>query len=178
MPILPYKGMWPVIAEDVFIAPGAVVIGNVTIREGASVWYNAVVRGDTAPIVIGQRTNIQDNCTLHVDEDAPLTIGDDCTVGHGAIVHGATVGDRVLVAMNAVILSHAQVGADTIVGASALVGEGKGIASNSLAIGIPAKVARALTEAERTHIIESAAGYVQRAQEHKASLQGLQIQEG
>lgn len=173
MPILPYKGMWPVIAEDVFIAPGAVVIGNVTIREGASVWYNAVVRGDTAPIVIGQRTNIQDNCTLHVDEDAPLTIGDDCTVGHGAIVHGATVGDRVLVAMNAVILSHAQVGADTIVGASALVGEGKGIASNSLAIGIPAKVARALTEAERTHIIESAAGYVQRAQEHKASLQGL-----
>lgn len=173
MPILPYKGMWPVIAEDVFIAPGAVVIGNVTIREGASVWYNAVVRGDTAPIVIGQRTNIQDNCTLHVDEDAPLTIGDDCTVGHGAIVHGATVGDRVLVAMNAVILSHAQVGADTIVGASALVGEGKGIASNSLAIGIPAKVARALTEAERVHILESAAGYVQRAQEHKASLQGL-----
>ncbi len=178
MPILPYKGMWPVIADNVFIAPGAVVIGNVTIREGASVWYNAVVRGDTAPIVIGQRTNIQDNCTLHVDEDAPLTIGDDCTVGHGAVVHGATVGDRVLVAMNSVILSHAEVGADTIVGASALVGEGKSIAGGSLAVGIPARVVRELTEAERAHILRSAAGYVERAQEHQASLRGLHIQEG
>lgn len=178
MPILPFKGVWPTIAEDVFIAPGAVVVGNVTIREGASVWYNAVVRGDVAPIVIGQRTNIQDNCTLHVDEDAPLTIGDDCTVGHGAIVHGATVGDRVLVGMNAVVLSHAQVGADTIVGASALVGEAKSIAGGSLAVGVPARVVRALTEAERVHLLESAAGYVQRAQTHKESLQGLQIQEG
>src|ERR1700692_3182955 len=112
MPILPFNGIMPTIADTVFIAPGAMVIGNVTIREGASIWYNSVVRGDTAPIVIGQRTNIQDNCTLHVDEDAPLTIGEDCTVGHGAIVHGATVGDRVLVGMNAVILSHAEVGAD------------------------------------------------------------------
>src|SRR5574340_496500 len=101
----------PRIADDVFIAPGAMIIGDVTIYEGASIWYNTVIRGDTAPIVIGRNTNIQDNCTLHVDPGAPLTIGDDCTVGHGAIVHGATVGDRVLVAMNAVILSHAQVGA-------------------------------------------------------------------
>ncbi|HLI08328.1 MAG TPA: gamma carbonic anhydrase family protein [Ktedonobacteraceae bacterium] len=177
MPILPYKGIWPVIAENVFIAPGAMVVGNVTIREGASVWYNAVVRGDVAPIVIGRRTNIQDNCTLHVDEDAPLTIGDDCTVGHGAIVHGATVGDRVLVGMNSVVLSHAQVGADTIVGASALVSEGKSVASGSLAVGIPARAVRALTEVERAHILESAAGYVQRAQAHKESLRELQIQE-
>src|SRR5438105_14548621 len=117
MPILPYKGVMPTIAEDVFIAPGAMVIGNVTIEEGASIWYNAVVRGDSAPIVIGRRTNIQDNCTLHVDADAPLTIGEECTVGHGAVVHGATVGDRVLVAMNAVVLSHAQVGSKTIIGA-------------------------------------------------------------
>src|SRR5581483_12040724 len=107
MPILPYKGVWPVIEGNVFIAPGAVVVGNVTIREGASVWYNAVVRGDVAPIVIGRRTNIQDNCTLHVDEDAPLTIGDECTVGHGAVVHGATVGHHVLIGMKAVVLSHA-----------------------------------------------------------------------
>jgi gamma-carbonic anhydrase len=177
MPILPYKGVWPVIAEDVFIASGAIVIGNVTIREGASVWYNAVVRGDVAPIVIGQRTNIQDNCTLHVDADAPLTIGDDCTLGHGAIVHGATVGDRVLVGMSSVVLSHAAVGADTIVGASALVNEGKSIAGGSLAVGIPAKVVRELTEAERAGILDSAAGYAQRAQEHRESLQGLQIQE-
>ncbi len=79
MPILPYKGVWPIIEENVFIAPGAVVVGNVTIGEGASIWYNAVIRGDVAPIVIGRRTNIQDNCTLHVDADAQLTIGDECT---------------------------------------------------------------------------------------------------
>ena len=105
MLILPYNGTWPTIADNVFIAPGAMIIGNVTILEGASIWYNAVVRGDTAPIVVGRRTNIQDNCTLHVDADAPLIIGDECTVGHGAVVHGATVGDRVLVGMKAVILS-------------------------------------------------------------------------
>ncbi len=110
MPILPYEGIWPTIAEDVFIAPGAMVIGNVTVHEGASIWYNAVVRGDSAQIVIGRRTNVQDNCTLHVDSDAPLTIGEECTLGHGAIVHGATVGNHVLVGMNASVLSHAQVG--------------------------------------------------------------------
>src|ERR1700747_1232064 len=116
MPIYPFQGRVPTIADDVFIAPGAMIIGDVTIHEGASIWYNAVVRGDTAPIVIGRRTNIQDNCTLHVDAGAPLTIGDDCTVGHGAVVHGATVGNRVLVGMQAVVLSHARVGDDTIIG--------------------------------------------------------------
>src|SRR5579863_7772119 len=125
MPILVYKGIWPTIAEDVFIAPGAMVIGNVTITEGASIWYNTVVRGDSAPIVIGRGTNIQDNCTLHVDADAPLTIGEECTLGHGAVVHGATIADHVLIGMQAVVLSHAQVGSNTIVGACALVGERK-----------------------------------------------------
>src|SRR5690349_5320069 len=81
MAILPFKGKQPVIADDVFIAPGAMIIGDVTIHEGASIWYNTVVRGDTAPIVIGRRTNIQDNCTLHTDADAPLAIGEDCTIG-------------------------------------------------------------------------------------------------
>ncbi len=125
MPILPYKGVIPTIEENVFIAPGAMVIGDVTIREGASVWYNTVIRADTAPIVIGRRTNIQDNCTLHVDADAPLTIGVACTIGHGAVVHGATLGDEVFVGMQAVVLSHAQIGSRTIVGACALVGERK-----------------------------------------------------
>jgi carbonic anhydrase/acetyltransferase-like protein (isoleucine patch superfamily) len=152
MPILPYNGVWPTIAEDVFIAPGAAVIGNVTIREGASIWYNAVVRGDSAPIVIGRRTNIQDNCTLHVDADAPLTIGDECTVGHGAVVHGATVGNHVLVAMNAVVLSHAKVGSNTIIGASTLVGEHKNIPEGVLAVGVPARVLRELNEEERERI--------------------------
>src|SRR3974390_3249163 len=113
----------PPIEDNVFIAPGAMVIGNVTIREGASIWYNTVIRADTAPIVIGRHTNIQDNCTLHVDEDAPLTIGDQCTIGHGAIIHGATLGDQVLVGMQAVVLSHARVGSKSMIGACALIGE-------------------------------------------------------
>lgn len=170
MTMLPFNGIWPTIADDVFIAPGAVIIGNVTIHEGASIWYNAVVRGDGAPIVIGRRTNIQDNCTLHVDADAPLTIGDDCTVGHNAIVHGATLGDRVLVGMNAVVLSHAEVGADTILGACSLVSEHKSIPSGVLALGVPAKVLRYLKDAERAHLVESAEGYYQRALNHKRSM--------
>lgn len=172
MPVLPFNGRMPSIAEDVFIAPGAMIIGDVTIQEGASIWYNAVVRGDTAPIVIGRRTNIQDNCTLHVDADAPLVIGDDCTVGHGAVVHGATVGDRVLVGMKAVVLSHARVGSGTIIGACALVGEHKEIAEGVLAVGIPAKVARPLNAEEAEHILSSAQGYHERARAHRQSITG------
>ena len=171
MPVFPFNGVSPTIAEDVFIAPGAMIIGNVTIHEGASIWYNAVVRGDTAPIVIGRRTNIQDNCTLHVDADAPLTIGEECTVGHGAVVHGATVGDHVLVGMKAVVLSHAHVGAGTIIGSCALVGERKVIPEGVLAIGVPAKVARDLTPEEAQHIVMSADGYCERANLHKQSIQ-------
>src|ERR1700741_990802 len=167
MPILPYKGVWPTIADDVFVAPGAMVIGNVTIEAGASIWYNAVVRGDSAPIVIGRNTNIQDNCTLHVDADAPLTIGEECTIGHNAVVHGATLGDHVLVGMSAVILSHAKVGSRSIVGACALVNERKQIPEEVLALGIPAKVIRPLKTAELEHLQESADGYCQRALEHK-----------
>ena len=173
MPILPNRGIWPTIADDVFIAPGAMVIGNVTIHEGASIWYNAVVRGDSAPIVIGRRTNVQDNCTLHVDADAPLTIGEECTIGHSAIVHGATVGDHVLVGMNASVLSHAQVGSNTIIGACALVGERKSISQGVLAVGAPAKVVRNLSEAEQESIVNSAAGYCERAIAHKESLKSL-----
>jgi carbonic anhydrase/acetyltransferase-like protein (isoleucine patch superfamily) len=173
MPILPYKGIWPTIADDVFIAPGAMVIGNVTIHEGASIWYNAVVRGDSAPIVIGRRTNVQDNCTLHVDADAPLTIGEECTLGHGAIVHGATVGNHVLVGMHAAVLSHAQVGSNTVIGACALVGERKSLPEGVLAVGIPAKVTRTLSEAEQENIVNSAAAYCERAIAHRESLKSL-----
>jgi gamma-carbonic anhydrase len=170
MAILPYKGIVPTIEENVFIAPGAMVIGNVTLREGASVWYNTVIRADTAPIVIGRRTNIQDNCTLHVDEDAPLTIGDECTIGHGSIIHGAILGDQVLVGMKAVVLSHAHIGSRTIVGACALVGEHKDIPGGVLMLGIPAKYARGLTEAELENLVTSAEEYYERALQHKKSI--------
>jgi carbonic anhydrase/acetyltransferase-like protein (isoleucine patch superfamily) len=169
MPIFPYKGVMPTIEENVFIAPGAMVIGDVTIREGASIWYNTVIRADTAPIVIGRRTNIQDNCTLHVDAGAPLTIGNECTIGHGAVIHGATLADQVFVGMKAVVLSHARIGPRTIVGACALIGEHKDIPGGVLVLGIPAKFARELTEAELEHIVSSAEGYYERSLEHKKS---------
>jgi carbonic anhydrase/acetyltransferase-like protein (isoleucine patch superfamily) len=169
MPIYPYKSIWPTIEDNVFIAPGAMVIGDVTIREGASIWYNTVIRGDTAPIVIGRRTNVQDNCTLHVDPGSPLTIGDQCTIGHGAVVHGATVGDQVLVGMKAVVLNHAQIGSRTIIGACTLVGEHKNIPGGVLILGIPAKYVRELSEAELEHIVTSAEGYYERSLEHKKS---------
>jgi len=167
---LPYIGNIPTNGEDVFIVVEAMVIGNVTIDQGASIWYNAVIRGDTAPIVIGRGTNIQDNCTLHVDADAPLTIGEECTIGHGAVVHGATLGDRVLVAMNAAVLSHARIGSHTIIGASSLVGEHKSIPGGVLAVGVPAKVKRDLTDVEQHHLLTTAAGYCQRSIEHRESL--------
>lgn len=170
MPILPFKGIWPTIEEDVFIAPGAMIIGDVTIRSGASIWYNTVIRGDVGSIVIGHNTNIQDNCTLHLDADAPLTIGDACTIGHGAVIHGATLGQRVLVGMKAVILSHAFISSESIIGACALVSEHKQIPSYALAIGVPAKVVRELNQAEREHLITSYQGYYERAQEHRRSV--------
>jgi carbonic anhydrase/acetyltransferase-like protein (isoleucine patch superfamily) len=172
MPILPYNGITPTIAEDVFIALGAMIIGDVTIHAGASVWYNAVIRGDVAPIVIGRRTNIQDNSTLHADADAPLSIGEECTVGHNAIVHGATIGDRVLIGMQAVVLSHARVNNNSIIGACALVSEHKHIPEGVLAVGVPAKVVRPLSEEEQAHLVTSATGYCERAQEHRRSLAG------
>jgi carbonic anhydrase/acetyltransferase-like protein (isoleucine patch superfamily) len=170
MTILPFKGIWPQIADDVFIAPGAVIIGNVTIASGVSVWYNTVIRGDTGPIVIGRYTNIQDNCTLHLDADAPLTIGEECTIGHNAVVHGAVLGNRVLVGINAVVMNHAVIGDETMLGASSLLTERKHLPSGVLALGAPAKVVRSLSEAERAHLLTSASNYYIRAQAHKEAL--------
>ena len=170
MPILPYKGVRPSIAENVFIAPGAMIIGNVVLHEGVSIWFNAVLRADNAPIVVGRRSNIQDNCTLHVDGDAPVTIGEDCTIGHNAIVHGATLGDRVLVGMNATVLSYAQVGSDTVIGACTLVSERKSVPGDVLALGVPVRVVRALTQAEREGLIASAEHYATLGQEFAAEM--------
>lgn len=173
MPVLPYKGVWPTIEEDVFIAPGAMIIGDVTIRSGASIWYNAVLRGDVGPIVIGHFTNIQDNCTLHLDAGAPLIIGDECTIGHGAVVHGATLGNRVLIGMKSVVLSYASIDANTILGACALLPERKHIPGNTLALGIPARAMRELSQAELNHLVTSAQGYYERAQEHRRSVSAM-----
>jgi len=177
MPVFSYQGKWPKIASDVFIAEGAMIIGDVTIGEGSSVWYNAVLRGDLAPIVIGRRTNIQDNCTLHVDVGAPCVLGDECSLGHGAVVHGATLGDRVLVAMNAVVLTRASVGSESMVGACALVSEGKQLPGGMVYMGVPAKPARPLSEDERADMVDRAARYARYAAVYRAS-QGQKTEPG
>ena len=169
MPILPYKGKHPSIGKDCYIAPTATLIGDVTLEDRASVWFGCVLRGDVAPIVVGKRSNIQDNTVIHADEGQPTTVGEDVTVGHAAIIHAATVGDRVLVGMGAVLLNRCRIWEDTIIGARALVTEDVEIPSGSLALGIPARVTRPLTGEERERIMESARHYTERAEEYLAS---------
>lgn len=147
------------IDPSAWIAPGAVVVGEVTLGARASVWFNSVLRGDTAPIAIGADTNIQDNTTVHVDAGMPALVGARVTVGHRAIVHGCTIADDVLVGMGAVILSGARVGGGSLIGASALVTEGQVIPPGSLVLGAPAKVRGPVTDAHREAIADGARHY-------------------
>lgn len=167
MPILPFRGTIPTIAPDAFIAENAYVIGDVTIGPGSSVWYGAVVRGDMAPIRIGARTNVQDGAIIHVDTDVPTHIGDDVVIGHQALVHGATVEDGCMIAMRATVMNRSVVGAGAIIGAGAIVTQDKIIPPRSLAIGIPAKVAREVTDDEIAAVHANAARYVVFGAEHR-----------
>ena len=144
---------------DVWVAPGARLIGRVILRDGASVWFNAVLRGDNEPIVLGPGSNLQDGTICHTDMGFPLTIGADCTVGHMAMLHGCTIGDGSLIGMGATVLNGAVIGRGALVGAGALVTEGKVIPDHVLAVGRPAKVVRDLTEAEVAGLASAAAGY-------------------
>ncbi len=154
------KGIAPTIAEDVFLAETATVIGDVEIGSGSSVWYGAVLRGDVHSIRVGQRTNIQDLAMVHCTyEYSPTEIGDDVTVGHGAVVHGCQVKDRCLIGMNAVVLDKAVVGPNTVVAAGAVVLEGMVLESGFLYGGIPAKKLKALTPAQIEMLKKSAQAY-------------------
>ncbi len=144
MLILPYLNQMPVIHETVFIAKGAVVSGDVVIGEESNVWYNAVIRGDVAPTIIGNRVSIQDNSTLHQSPNIPLIIEDDVIVGHNAILHSCKVGKGALIGMGAIILDGAEIGENAFIGAGALVPPGKKIPPRTLAVGSPAKVLREL----------------------------------
>jgi carbonic anhydrase/acetyltransferase-like protein (isoleucine patch superfamily) len=155
------------IHETVFIAPGAVVVGDVTLEEQASVWFTAVLRGDTDPIRVGRRSNIQDGAVLHADPGAPCTIGAGVTVGHRAIVHGATVGDNVVVGMGSIILNRAQIGENSIVAAGALVTEDTVVPPGSLVMGVPAKVRRALSAEEIEGNRWAAEHYVENAKRYR-----------
>jgi carbonic anhydrase/acetyltransferase-like protein (isoleucine patch superfamily) len=163
MPLYSYDGKHPIIGKNCYIAPTATLIGDVTIEDGASVWFGCVLRGDVAPIHIGARSNIQDNTVMHGEDGYSTVVGQDVTVGHGAIIHAATVGNRVLVGMGAVLLSRCRIGEDSIIGAMSLVTEEVQIPSGSLALGAPARVKRELTAAEIEGILVSAGRYVEQA---------------
>jgi carbonic anhydrase/acetyltransferase-like protein (isoleucine patch superfamily) len=165
--ILTYKADKPNIDESCFISETSEVIGKVDINEKSSVWYGAVIRGDMAEIKIGKRSNVQDNATIHVSTGFPTVIGDDVTIGHNAIVHGATLGNRVLIGMGSIILDGAIIEDDVIIGAGALIPPGKIIPSKSLVVGSPGKIIRSLDDEALQSLIKSANTYVMEAADHK-----------
>jgi carbonic anhydrase/acetyltransferase-like protein (isoleucine patch superfamily) len=155
---------------DYFIAPTAVVIGNVLLKRDASVWWNAVVRGDQEPITVGEESNVQDCAVLHTDRGYPLVIGAGVTVGHKVTLHGCTIGDGSLIGIDAVVLSGAKIGRNCLIGANALVTEGKEIPDNSLVLGSPGKVVKVLSAEQVAELKDSAAHYVQNFKRFKREL--------
>jgi carbonic anhydrase/acetyltransferase-like protein (isoleucine patch superfamily) len=150
----------PEIAATAWIAPDANVIGRILVEEDAGIWFGATLRGDNELIRVGARSNIQENCVLHTDLGYPLTIGEDCTIGHKAMLHGCTIGAGSLIGMGATVLNGARIGKGCLIGAGALITEGKEIPDGSLVMGAPGKVVRQLDEAAQRGLLASAAHYV------------------
>lgn len=156
-----------VVGDRVFIAEGATVIGDVVLADDVSIWFGAVIRSDRAEITVGSGSNIQDNVVVHTSIGFPVTIGTEVSVGHGAILHGCTIQDRVLVGMGAVILNGATLGEGSIIGAGAVVTEDKVIPKNSLVLGVPGRVVRETTSQERADIAKNAREYIKLAEEYR-----------
>lgn len=168
MPLHAYQNILPTLADSVFVATSADIIGDVQIGEDSSVWFGCVLRGDVHHIRVGARTNIQDLTVVHVAAGKyPTLIGDDVTVGHRAIVHACTIGHRCLIGMGAIVMDGCEIGDDCIVGAGALLPEGTKIPSGSVVMGAPAKIKRELRENERAWILNSAQNYSELAKKHQ-----------
>ncbi len=146
MTIYSLDGHTPQLADDTWVAPDANLIGQVILEEGASVWFGATLRGDNEPITIGRGSNVQENCVMHTDMGYPLTVGENCTIGHKVMLHGCTLGNNTLIGMGATILNGAKIGNNCLIGAGALVTEGKEIPDGSLVMGAPGKVVRQLDD--------------------------------
>ncbi|MGW1375491.1 gamma carbonic anhydrase family protein [Streptomyces sp. NPDC002446] len=164
-------GKQPTVDQKAFIAPTSVVLGEVTLAAGTSVWYHTVLRADCGPITLGADSNIQDNCTVHVDPGFPVTVGERVSVGHNAVLHGCTVEDDVLIGMGATVLNGARIGAGSLVAAQALVPQGMQVPPGSLVAGVPAKVKRRLTDEERELIKVNATMYLELAAQHREAVQ-------
>ena len=166
-PSLPPEG-------EYWIAPSAVVLGNVTLKQNASVWFGAILRGDNDPIVVGENSNVQDGSVLHTDMGVPLTIGRGVTIGHMVMLHGCTIGDDTLVGIGSIVLNRAKIGRNCLIGANTLITEGKEIPDNSLVMGSPGKVVKTLDEAALETIRLSALGYVANWKRYAAGLRARQ----
>ncbi|RIE10437.1 gamma carbonic anhydrase family protein [Candidatus Cryosericum hinesii] len=155
-----FNGTTPTVASTAFVADTAVLIGDVTIEEGASIWYGVVLRGDIAPIVVHRNANVQDNVVGHVDVDVPLIVGEGATVGHSAVLHGCTIGHHSMVGMHATVLTGATVGDEAVVAAAALVPENRVVPARSLSMGVPARVVRLLADEEIQKLHRRADDYI------------------
>jgi carbonic anhydrase/acetyltransferase-like protein (isoleucine patch superfamily) len=167
---IPYNGKSPLIDESVFLAPGAYLIGDVQIGKDSTVWFNAVIRADDGPIIIGERCSIQDNSTIHLYEGFPVVIEDDVTIGHNAILHGCKVGKRSIVGMGSTLLDNVEVGEECIIGANTLLAGGIKIPPRSLVLGSPGKVVRQLTDKDLQMLQMSSEHYVQKGKEFREIL--------
>lgn len=161
-------GREPHVHPEAFTAPTSVVVGDVTMARGAGVWYHTVLRADCGPIVLGADSNVQDNCSVHVDPGFPVTVGERVSVGHNAVLHGCTVEDEVLVGMGATVLNGAHIGSGSLIAAQSLVPQGMRVPPGSLVAGVPAKVKRQLTDEEREGILLNARVYLDLAREHRS----------
>ena len=170
MPLLPFQSHYPAVAEDAFIAPTATVVGEVSIHAGAVVMFGAVLRADRATITLGEGSNVQDNAVIHGDPGFPAVIGRDVSIGHGAILHGATVGDDCLIGMNATVLNGAVIGEGSLIAAGTVILEGTVIPPHSLVAGVPGKIRRETTPDEREHIAANAATYRELAAAYRVEL--------
>ncbi len=175
MPVYALEGHAPKLPPEgtFFIAPTAAVIGKVELAARTSIWFGAVLRGDNEPIVIGEGSNVQDNCVLHTDPGYPLTMGRDVVVGHAVIAHGCTIGDNVLIGMGATVMNGAVIGNNCVIGAGALIPEGRQIAPNSLVVGMPGKTIRTLSAEQAAELTRGAKSYAARIPAYLDSLEEL-----
>ncbi|WP_046215030.1 gamma carbonic anhydrase family protein [Paenibacillus wulumuqiensis] len=165
--LLPYHNQWPIVHKNTFIAEGAKLIGDVKLGEDSSVWFNTVLRGDLAPVIIGDRCNVQDLAVGHVHEIHPLIIENDVSVGHSAIVHGCRIGQGSLIGMGAILLNGVEVGEYSLIGAGSIVTENNKIPPYTLALGSPARVIRELTEADLQRMARTTQSYVDKGREFR-----------
>lgn len=175
MTVYSLDGVLPEIDGSAWIAPDAAVMGNVRLGAEVGIWFGAVLRGDTERITVGVRTNVQEHVVMHTDAGFPLDVGDGCTIGHKALLHGCTVGDGSLVGMGAIVLNGARIGRESLVGAGALVTEGKSFPDRSLILGVPARLVRPLSDEAITSLHASAAHYAGNAARFRAGLRVVEL---